>query len=329
MVAQKPRSLMLIHNFRPGPTGGAEIQAERLARSLLCFGHPVSVLTNPISVTSQWHDFAGGVPVAPADEVFYGNGRDSSSGLDEQTAAIGDEVVGHIYRPPFSLAYQVFDGAADTFRFLIKNRNKYDILHCHFAYGHAVVAVVVARLLRKRCIIKIACAGEFGEFHNFSKFDGFSKALHVLHQADAMIAVSAEVEQELLRYGFSKDRIVRIPNGVDTDYFNPHYREEISNKVRFLFVGRRQPQKGVDLLLAAVQNLKTSGLGKKLEVQLCGVDSHGHDYQVMADRLGLSRLVKFLPFQKEMRQYYQEAQCFLLPSRGEGLSNALLEAMSM
>jgi glycosyltransferase involved in cell wall biosynthesis len=49
----------------------------------------------------------------------------------------------------------------------------------------------------------------------------------------------------------------------------------------------------------------------------------------MAKDFGVAHLVDFLPFQKDMRHIYQEAQCFLLPSRGEGLSNALLEAMAM
>jgi len=197
------------------------------------------------------------------------------------------------------------------------------------AYGHAVVAVVAARRLRKRCIIKIACAGEFGELYAFSKFPGFSSALHVLHQADATIAISRQVEEELLAYGFSPKRILRIPNGVDTDFFQPRAQAEKRDKVCFLLVGRRQPQKGVDLLLKAIQTLKLAGLDDKFEVKLCGADFPDHDYRSMAAELGVRHLVEFLSFQKDMRNIFQETQCFVLPSRGEGLSNALLEAMAM
>lgn len=304
----KPRGLMLIHNFRPGPTGGAEIQAERLARSLVSLGHPMQILTNPISVVNQWHDFGGKLPYAPEEEDFHGI---------------------RIHRPGFRLAYEVTQGVTDTFRYLVKNRKMYDVLHCHMAYGHAVVAVVVARSLGKHCIIKIACTGEFGEFFNFSKFAGFSRALHVLHQADAIIAVSREVEEELLGYGFSQKRILRIPNGVDTGFFQARIQAERPGKVRFLLIGRRQPQKGIDLLLKAILTLKLSGLEDKFEVQLCGSDSPDYDYRSMAADLGVAHLMDFLPFQKDMLSRYQEAQSFLLPSRGEGLSNALLEAMAM
>lgn len=322
---------MLIHHFRPGPTGGSEIQADRLARGLVSLGHQMQILTNPVSVANQWHDFGGQVPYAPEEEVFYGAGLASPS-LESEAQEVDSRkasgCVGVIHRPPFRLAYEVKRGVTDTFRYLVKNRKTYDILHCQMAYGHAVVAVVAARSLRKRCIIKIACAGEFGEFYNFSKFPGFASALQVLHQADAMIAISREVEEELLGYGFSPKRILRIPNGVDTDFFQARVQAEKPGKVRFLLVGRRQPQKGVDLLLNAIQILKLSGLEDKFEVKLCGVDVPEHDYLSMAAKLGVAHLVEFLPFQKDMRNIYQEAQSFLLPSRGEGLSNALLEAMA-
>ncbi|NUM81254.1 glycosyltransferase, partial [bacterium] len=116
---------------------------------------------------------------------------------------------------------------------------------------------------------------------------------------------------------------------MDTGFFAPQGRKEQNGRVRFLLVGRRQPQKGVDLLLHAVKELKSIGLEEKFEVQLCGADSPGHDYKALAFELGVSHLVHFLPFQKDMKQFYNDAHCFLLPSRGEGLSNALLEAMAM
>ena len=325
----KPRGLMLIHNFRPGPTGGTEIQAERLAYGLVSLGHPMQILTNPISVANQWYDFGGNIPYAPEEEVFYGAGAGSPVKTDDKEKDVSRGEGVRIYRPPFRLAYEVNQGVIDTFRYLVKNRKTYDVLHCHMAYGHAAVAVVAARTLGKRCIIKIACAGEeFGEFYAFSKFTGFSKALHVMHQADAMIAISREVEEELLGYGFSQKKILRIPNGVDTRFFQPRVHAERPGKLQFLLVGRRQPQKGVDLLLKAIKILKLIGLEDKFEVKLCGSDSPEYDYQTMAKELGVAHLVDFLPFQKDMRHIYQEAQSFLLPSRGEGLSNALLEAMA-
>jgi glycosyltransferase involved in cell wall biosynthesis len=292
----KPRGLMIIHQFRP-VAAGAELQAERLAIKLSGLGHSMGVLTQLRT------------PNTPGEETLEGVS---------------------IHRVPFSLAYWVRrNGVVGTFRYLVKNRHKYDVLHVHQAFGHAVVAVVAARLLRKRCIIKIACAGEYGDLHVFSKFRSFDRALRVLHHADAVVAISTEVEQELLQWGFSPERILRIPNGVDTQYFSRTVSPPSREKIRFALVGRRHPQKGIDVALEAAKLLQEGGLAGKFEILLYGVDYPEFDYLGMAERLGVSGAVRFLPFQNDMIDVFQSVHCLILPSRGEGLSNALLEAMSM
>lgn len=221
-------SLMIIHNFRPGTVGGAELQAERLALQLAEVGHPMQVLT---TLT---------VPEASLEENVHGV---------------------QIHRVEHRLPYWVIRDNAKTFRFLVKHRKSFDVLHVHMAFAHAVLAVVFARNFGKKCIVKIACAGEYGDLSIFSKFDWFQYALQILYQADAMVAVSNEVEKELLDYGFSSNRIVRIPNGVDTNRFKrtkPIFQEDI---VHFLLTGRRHPQKGIDILLHAVQLLHERGMG--------------------------------------------------------------------
>ena len=48
----------------------------------------------------------------------------------------------------------------------------------------------------------------------------------------------------------------------------------------------------------------------------------------MAQQLGVTTNVTFFPFQHAILDIYHSAHCFILPSRGEGLSNSLLEAMA-
>jgi len=197
------------------------------------------------------------------------------------------------------------------------------------AYGHAVVAVVVARNFDKRCIIKIACAGQYGEFSTFSKLPGFSSALKVLHQADAMVAISSEVERELLSYGFAPKKIVHIPNGVDTNYFRRSLPHPQKDRTRFLLIGRKHPQKGIDIALQAMHLLHKQGFKGRAELHMYGEEYPEYDYRAMASELNISDHVHFHPFEKDILTVYQSSHCLILPSRGEGLSNALLEAMSL
>lgn len=291
----KRRSLMIIHNFRPGPTGGAELQAERLAKKLVQLGHPMQILTRLT------------VPEALREEI--------SQGVT-------------IHRVDFPLAYQVTTEIENTFKFLVQHRHTFDVLHAHMAYGHAVVATVVARSFGKKCIVKIACLGEYGELDTFAQFPRFNWALEILYQADALIAISRDVEADLLRRGFPPQRIRHIPNGVDTDYFTPPHAFPIRPPVRFILLGRRHPQKGIDLALQAARVLQAQGLSEQFHISFYGVAYPEYDYERMAHQLGVTDNVAFFPFHERPLDIYQAAHCLLLPSRGEGLSNALLEAMA-
>jgi L-malate glycosyltransferase len=290
---RKPRGMMVIHQFRP-IMNGAELQAERLAIKLVERGHAMQVLTELR------------VPGSLPEENWCGV---------------------QVHRVPFRLAYQVVGHVGDMFRYLAQNRHTYDILHVHQAFGHAIVSIVVAQVFHKKSIVKIACAGSYGDLNVFSGFVGFKWAIHILRQADAMIAISREVEDELLRWKFSPRRVIRIPNGVDTEFFQRSAPFPPRPPVRFILVGRRTPQKGIDLALRAGKILLERG-STQFELKFYGLDYPEYDYRQMASELGVTQRVEFLPYNESIRDVLHAAHCLILPSRGEGMSNVLLEAMS-
>ena len=290
----KPRVQMLIHQFRP-VASGAELQAERLATKLVALGHDVRVLTNLL--------------------VPHTQPRERLSGIS-------------IRRCEFPMAYRVDSECGETLRYLVQHRHEYDILHSHMAYGHAVVAALVAEWFGKRSLFKIACAGPMGDLQGFSRMAGARAGLAILKRVDAIIAISQEVRDELLQWGFPADRIHLIPNGVDTTQFHPTPPLSDRRVVQFLLVGRRTPQKGIDTTLEAVAELLRRGFAGRFRVRLLGWDYPEYDYREMAQCLGVVADVEFCPFEQAIEEVYRAAHCLILPSRGEGLSNVLLEAMA-
>jgi glycosyltransferase involved in cell wall biosynthesis/SAM-dependent methyltransferase len=295
MNAQKPSVMMIISQFRP-VASGAELQAERLAYKLAGLGFPLQVLT-------QHRD-----PTSLSDEIFRGV---------------------KIHRCDFPLAYNLNYEAVPTLHYLIKKRHTFDILHNHQMWGHAVVATLVARWLGKKNVIKLACAGTFGDLEVLSTLRYAKWGLQVLQMADAIIAVSHEIQSELLEYGFAAEKIHRIPNGVDVEEFQRSRPFPSNPRRRFILLGRRTPQKGIDTALKALKILADKGLAVDLELKFYGWDYAEWDYRQMAQDLGVEELVTFLPFENNVLDVYQAAYCLLLPSVGEGLSNVLLEAMSL
>ena len=290
----KSRGMMVIRNFRP-ITNGAELQAERLAIRLVQRGHEMQVFTER-------------------------RVQDSLTEDDIQSVKV--------HRVDFKMAYRIFAGVESTFEYLHRMRNTYDVLHVHEVFGHAVVAIVAAKVFKKRCIVKVAGAGSFGDFEVFSRFPGFVWALSILKHADRMIAISSDVEKELVALGFSPRRIERIPNGVDTEFFKRKQPFPPRDRVRFVLIGRRSPQKGIDIALQAVQVLLKSGLKQAFELKLYGTDHTEYDYRCMADELGVAAHVEFLPHQDDVRDALHQAHSLILPSRSEGMPNVLLEGMS-
>ena len=130
-------------------------------------------------------------------------------------------------------------------------------------------------------------------------------------------------EQDLLANGVSPDRIFRVSNGVEI----PAEAADLSSR-EALFVGnfsQSVEEKAFDVLLEAWARVARKDSLARLV--LLG-DGDSKPWRDMADALGLGASVRFAGWAADPSDYYRRAALFVLPSRSEGLSNALLEAQS-
>ena len=105
------------------------------------------------------------------------------------------------------------------------------------------------------------------------------------------------------------------------DYPSQPYPQE--GAVRFLFVGRVMHEKGVDELFAAAKRMKQT-YGDGVEFHIVGSFEEG--YKPLMDELEQTGVVKYHGYQSDMKHFYAMADCVVLPSYHEGMSNVLLEA---
>ena len=120
-----------------------------------------------------------------------------------------------------------------------------------------------------------------------------------------------------------KDLITVLPGaGVNLDYYaqEPYPKHK---GVRFLYLGRIMKEKGMNELFWAAQKLHEE-FGSKVRLDLAGFFEEGYEDQVRE----LAAAV-FHGFAKDSRQYYKDADCVVLPSFHEGMSNVLLEASAI
>ena len=99
-----------------------------------------------------------------------------------------------------------------------------------------------------------------------------------------------------------------------------------SNATGFISVARLVPQKGLDVLIAALPRL--SGAAAEWPVTLVGDGPEREALQQQARDLGVSERLRCLGFRSDPERFLAEAAVFVLPSRFEGMPNALLEAMA-
>jgi len=118
--------------------------------------------------------------------------------------------------------------------------------------------------------------------------------------------------------------------GVDYEQFGEAKNNLCLSKnggVKFIYVGRIEPLKGLDYLLRAVTVLKERNL--KFELWIVGDGPSRKDLEELSCRLGLEGYVKFFGAVDErgkLIQTYCLADVFVLPSLLEGLPLTVLEA---
>jgi glycosyltransferase involved in cell wall biosynthesis len=145
--------------------------------------------------------------------------------------------------------------------------------------------------------------------------------------ADHILCNSQMVKDFLVsRYGLPPSRLTVVPNGVDTDFFQPGPNGRSEDPPVLLSVARLVPDKDHDTMLAAFSRLTQRHPGAQLWLVGNGPRREVLEHKVRD--LGLTERVKFLPVAKDIRHLYHQADVFVLSSVAEGLPNVVLEAMA-
>jgi glycosyltransferase involved in cell wall biosynthesis len=303
--------------------GGGETQARALAESLVANGFSVILIT-----------------------------RRSNSSF-KRIECVGSVVV---YRlPPAGKGHLKKWGLLFTsLPALIKLRRQYDLI---FVSGYRVIgtiAVLVSNLLGKACILKADSLGEMsGTFFR----DGLAKVRlspsffpfrlflflrnKILKHANLFVAISSEVEKELLSHSVNPGDIQIIPNSVDTKKFHPVSNDEKlklriklglpRNHIILIYTGRLVSYKGLPLLLDVWQKIRH----KYNNVNLLLVGSGSLDIHNCESNLkefvkqhGLQESVCFAGALENVHYYLQASDIFVFPTLREAFGISLIEAMA-
>ena len=146
----------------------------------------------------------------------------------------------------------------------------------------------------------------------------WNRLRHLLYPLASATTLLTQRDKEN-HYGFLPQAKI-LPNPFDFPPLSLTPKEKI-----ILGVGRLIKDKGFDRLIRAFSQVSMGDY----QLLIAGEGEEGARLEELIQSLGMEEKIHLLGSQKEIYPLYERASIFVLPSSMEGLSNALIEAMSM
>jgi glycosyltransferase involved in cell wall biosynthesis len=297
--------LMFCPQFRP-ITGGAERQAEKLSKALVRKGLQVKVLTPRLVADTPPHENDCGVeihrfPLFDLGKAFPVHG------------------VG-----PLNLMV----ARHQIMRAVWRHIGGAEVIHAHMGSTYTAFAMQAAIAKGIPFLCKAAVGGQTSDLRGLaaSSFAGPLIARMLVRRLNCWVATTNAVRLSLLEDGVAPGRIVTIPNGVELPAVEARPRRT-RQPVRFLYLGRLSSdiRRDVPTLIRAFDRVAAQIPEAELAIVGAG-DLWAETSELAAAAVHQARIL--MPGMQPPTPWLQWAHCFVFPSRYEGLSNALLEAMS-
>jgi glycosyltransferase involved in cell wall biosynthesis len=336
-----PRIYIVIATFLPS-IGGAEKQAFAQGRGLRERGYETTVVTFRHNRIWPQRELIEGVPVIRVAGTILGGREKLPRLLQKLTYLLAVLVMGWT---------------------LWRQRQHYDVLHIYQLSLLTVLAALLGRLAGTPLLVAVRSADSGSSTSPHDKtsllagpLDATTPWLQVderfkansdlevlarmgkpvvrflsslLHSNHAVVVVlSSRMKSSLADHGFNLPAVQLIPNGVDITRFNPaHVENALDGREQVaVCVAKLRYEKGIDVLLQAWCLVHQQAPQARLII----VGDGGLRFQLegLAEALGIARCVEFTGLLGDIPAQLHRGSVAVLPSRWEGMPNALLEAMA-
>ena len=216
------------------------------------------------------------------------------------------------------------------------NMTHCDIFHCFSSFGLKSHKIAKSRFGSK-CIVERGSSHiEFQneilkeEYKSLNiKYPGIDKRiidkeLEEYNFCDRIIVQSSFAKSTFIKKGFTDDKIITLPLGVNLNVFKK--ANKLDQKFRVLAVGTLSVRKGSIYLLKAIYKIHHIHKLKNFEFVFNG---HIHDeiLPIITNYRSLIDYVGTRPFD-QLYKLYSQASVFVLPTIEDGFGNVIAEAMA-
>lgn len=322
MLKAKLRIAMLsVHSCPQGQlggrdTGGMNVYVRELARELGRLGHRVDIYTRAHDV----HD----------DQIYHPYHNVRLIHINAGGVRDMGKLVQYRHLPDF---------ASNLEDFTRGHHPGYDLIHSHYWLS----GQVGQWLSQSWQVPNLVMFHTLGLIKNRLAIGGKESELRLqteqelVNNCPVIITATAREKDDLVtHYQASPDKIKVIPCGINLELFQPvpksyaRHQLGLNDDRVILFVGRIEPLKGIDRLLAATSQLR--GSSPKLII-IGGDDSSQPEVArltALSQKLGISESVSFpgsVP-QSKLPLYYSSADVCVVPSFYETFCLVILESLA-
>ena len=318
------RILCINQFFYPDSFGGIERVAYETMRRLAARGHEVHMVGQRTRSDTPDVETMFGMTVhrygsAASRGRFGGRTRDAVMASPPVMARVLDEHEFDVVMPHHCFPYYAFAG-------LPGSKKTPEILTFHASFWQELKLEGAERSIGKPL-----------ESLFFGRFVRRTETT-CLKRADRVVVLSEFSREQLTSYyPFAREKVVKIPGGVDLERFRPAEDRGavraalcLPGDMRVLFTARRLvPRMGVENLLLALEEIVTARPDVLLVV--AGRGRLESKLKTLAASRRLTNNVRFVGFvdDDDLVRYYQAADLFVLPTLAfEGFGMVTLEALS-
>jgi len=154
---------------------------------------------------------------------------------------------------------------------------------------------------------------------------------NLFRMADVVVPNAYSQEDYIKRtFPFLSDKVVTIPNFVDLDYFVPSVKRKRRETPEVMVAASIWASKNTLGFIDVVAVLKEKG--HKFHISWYGLNEKNKGYcdqcQEKIERLGVGDCIELMEKANQIKERYQNADFFCLPSFYEGTPNVICEAMA-
>lgn len=236
-------------------------------------------------------------------------------------------------RSPFSkLTFKAYQQLC-----LLLKGEYFDVIHCHTPVG-GILARIAGKKYRKMGTKVIYTAHGFHFYKNAPIMNWlvyYPIEKICSYVTDVLITINRE-DYLLAKKKMNAKQTEYIPGiGVDLKKFeNNHNKNKVRQELKipkdailFLSVGELNKNKNHEIAIKAIAEvMKKSPV--KIYYVIAGKGELKEYLSNLAKHLGIEQQVKLVGFRNDISAFFASADVFLFPSRREGLSVALMEAMA-